>query len=181
MAGLRVASAEDGKSVLEIYSPFCQATSAVSFEIAPPSISEMEKRITETLITYPWLVYEKDNKVLGYAYATQHKSRAAYDWDVDVSIYISEKARGQGVGKKLYQFLFDGLRTLGYFNAYAGIGLPNEASVALHKSMGFNLIGVYNSTGFKGGAWRDVAWFGLRLQPLIINPPAPIKFSQLGL
>ncbi len=179
--GLRVANATDNKAILEIYSPFCLTTSAVSFEIVPPSLQEMEKRIVETLKTYPWLVYEDGGKVLGYAYASQHMARAAYDWDVDVSIYLHEKARGKGIGKKLYQFLFDGLKTLGYFNAYAGIGLPNEASIALHKSLGFNLIGVYNNVGYKGGAWRDVAWFGLKLQAHVLNPAAPIKFSQLGL
>jgi phosphinothricin acetyltransferase len=141
----------------------------------------MEKRIVETLKLYPWLVYEVDGKVLGYAYASQHKERAAYKWDVDVSIYLHEKARGQGVGKKLYKYLFDGLKALGYYNAYAGIGLPNEASIALHKSLGFALIGVYNNVGYKGGAWRDVAWFGLKLQAHVLDPQEPIKFSQLGL
>ena len=181
MGSIRVATAADSKALLEIYAPFCQATSPVSFEIVPPSIQEMEKRIVETIKVYPWLVYEQDNKVLGYAYASQHFNRAAYDWAVNVSIYMHEKARGQGIGKKLYKYLFDGLRTLGYFNAYAGIGLPNEASVTFHKSLGFTLIGVYNNIGCKGGAWRDVAWFGLKLQPPILNPPPPIKFGQLKL
>lgn len=180
MGALRVANASDSKSVAEIYAPFCQASSPVSFEIIAPSIPEMERRILETLRIYPWLVYEQDNKVLGFAYAAQHKTRAAYNWDVDVSIYLREQARGKGVGKKLYQCLFDGLRKLGYFNAYAGIGLPNEASIALHKSCGFTLIGLYNNVGYKGGAWRDVAWFGLKLQPYTLDPPPPIKFGQLG-
>lgn len=181
MALLRVANPSDTKDVLEIYAPFCQASSAVSFETVAPSLLEMEQRIVETLKTHPWLVYDHESKVLGYAFAEQHKSRAAYSWDVDVSVYLHEKARRQGLGRKLYQYLFDGLRTLGYFNAYAGIGLPNEAGIALHKSLGFTLIGVFNNVGYKGGAWRDVAWFGLKLQPHVLNPPAPIKFSQLGL
>lgn len=179
--GIRVATPGDSKAIAEIYAPFCQPSSGVSFEVLPPTAEEMQKRIMITLKTYPWLVYEHDNTVIGYAYADSHKQRAAYDWDVDVSVYIHEKARGKGIGKRLYQHLFDGLRTLGYFNAYAGVGLPNEASVALHKSLGFSLVGVYNSVGYKGGAWRDVAWFALRLQPYIINPPPPIKFSALGL
>lgn len=179
--GFRVATPDDSKAILEIYAPFCQANSPVSFETSVPSIAEMQKRIEETLKTYPWLVFEDNNTVMGYAYADQHRSRAAYAWDVEVSIYLHEKVRGKGYGKKLYKSLFDGLRTLGYFNAYAGIGLPNESSIELHKSMGFSLIGVFSNVGYKGGAWRDVAWFGLRLQPYALNPPPPIKFSQLGL
>lgn len=181
MGSIRVATTNDSKAILEIYAPFCQASSAVSFEIVPPGQAEMEKRIFETLKSYPWLVYEQNNLVVGYAYADQHKARAAYNWDVDVSIYIQEKARGQGIGKKLYKHLFDGLRTLGYYNAYAGIGLPNEASIALHKSVGFNLVGVFGSVGYKGGAWRDVAWFALKLQAYSIEPAPPIKFGQLGI
>lgn len=177
---IRVAKPADAKAIQEIYAPFCLQTSNVSFEIVPPSVEEMEKRITLGLKTYPWLVYESNGAVVGYCYADQHMGRAAYDWDVNVSIYVKEAARQKGIGKRLYQYMFDGLRTLGYFNAYAGVTLPNEPSVALHKSMGFNLIGVYNSVGYKGGAWRDVAWFGLKLQPYAIEPAKPIKFSQLG-
>lgn len=181
MGLIRVANKGDAKAILEIYSPFCLDSSAVSFETCVPSLQEMEHRISSTLEVYPWIVYEQDNKVMGYAYASEHNSRTAYNWSVDVSIYMHEKARGKGNGKRLYRYLFDGLRTLGYFNAYGGVGLPNEASIALHKSLGFSLIGVYNNVGYKGGAWRDVAWFALRLQPHVLNPPAPIKFSQLGL
>lgn len=178
--GIRVATANDAKAILAIYAPFCQPNSAVSFETVPPTQEEMQKRIVITLKTYPWLVWEQNGEIVGYAYADQHKSRAAYNWDVDVSIYLLEKVRGKGIGKKLYQALFDGLKTLGYFNAYAGITLPNEASLALHKSLGFTLVGVYNNVGFKGGAWRDVAWFALKLQPYNLNPEPPIKFSSLG-
>ncbi len=181
MGLIRVATTADAKAILDIYAPFCMPSSGISFEIKPPSPAEMETRITETLKDYPWLVYEEANNVLGFAYAGQHKERAAYNWDVDVSIYMHEKAKGKGTGKKLYQHLFDGLKALGYFNAYAGIGLPNEASIALHKSLGFSLVGVFNHVGYKGGAWRDVAWFALKLQPYVLDPPKPIKFSQLGL
>lgn len=179
--GIRVATPNDVKAILDIYAPFCQPSSAVSFETAPPSQEEMHKRLVITLKTYPWLVWEQTGVVVGYAYADQHKSRAAYNWDVDVSVYLQENARGKGIGKKLYQALFDGLRTLGYYNAYAGITLPNAASLALHESLGFTRIGIYYSVGYKGGAWRDVAWYGLKLQPYAINPEPPIKFSSLGL
>lgn len=177
----RVAKPADAKAVVDIYAPFCQASSAVTFDVIPPSVEEMQKKMTITLKSYPWLAYEEGGVLLGYAYADQHRSREAYKWDVDVSIYLHEKVRGKGVGKKLYQNLFDGLRTLGYFNAYAGIGLPNPASLALHESLGFTRIGVYHNVGFKAGAWRDVAWFGLKLQAYTLNPAEPIKFSQLGL
>ncbi len=181
MGLIRVATVADSKAILSIYSPFCQALTAVALEQKAPTLEEMEKRVAETLKAYPWLVYEHDGVVLGYTYAEQHKNKAAFNWDVDVHVFLHEKIRGQGIGKKLYKHLFDGLRTLGYYNAYASIGLPNEAAIALHKTLGFNLVGVFNSVAFKGGAWRDVACFALKLQAHELNPQPPIKFSQLGL
>ncbi len=181
MGSIRVATAADSKAILSIYAPFCQASTAVALELRAPTPEEMEKRVVDTLKVYPWLVYEQDGVVLGYAYADQHKGKAVFNWDVDVFVFLNEKIRRQGIGKKLYKHLFDGLRTLGYYNAYASIGLPNEGGVALHKAMGFGLVGVFNNVAFKNGAWRDVAWFSLRLQPHDLNPQPPIKFSQLGL
>ncbi len=178
MESIRVASINDADKILEIYSPFCLPSSAVSFEIRPPTFDDMRSRIATTLETYPWLVCERDDLVVGYAYASQHKIRAAYDWSVDVSVYLGEGARGQGVGTKLYLRLFDVLRKLGYFNAYAGVTIPNDASIALHKSLGFVELARYPHVGYKG-AWRDTVWLGLQLQPLIAEPPSPHKFCDL--
>lgn len=181
MAQIRVAKPADCNAILDIYAPFCQPSSPVSFELVPPSPPDIQKQLVITLKNYPWIVYEQSGTVVGYAYADQHQSIGAFDWDVNVHIYLKESVRGKGLGKQLYNFLFDGLRTLGYYNAYANITLPNEAALALHKSVGFTLVGVRNSTAYKGGAWRDVALFALKLQPYAIDPPKPIKFSQLGM
>jgi len=176
---IRVADGNDAAAVLAIYAPFCGPDSAVSFEIEPPALDDMRSRIISTLETLPWLVaYAADGTVLGYAYAAHHKTRAAYRWSVDVSIYLSSGARHQGLGSKLYTRLFDILREQGYVNAYAGITLPNDASVALHRSLGFYEVGVYEQVGFKSGRWHDVIWLALRLQHHAENPAEPIAFVE---
>ena len=105
--------------------------------------------------------------------ASSHRTRAAYQWSVDVSVYVHERARRRGVGRALYGALFGILRQQGFYSAYAGIALPNPASVRLHESMGFQPVGVYRSVGYKLGAWRDVGWWHLALRPAI-EPPAPL-------
>jgi L-amino acid N-acyltransferase YncA len=152
----------DAQSVAEIYAPFV-SDGATSFEAVAPDAAEIRKRIAEITPRYPWLVFEAAGKVVGYAYASQHRSRHAYQWSTDVSVYILESARKQRVGRALYTALFDLLRRQGYFNAYAGITLPNPGSVRLHESMGFATVGVYSRVGFKFGRWHDVVWLQLRL------------------
>lgn len=159
---VRAANASDVEAILAIYTPFCTSTH-VSFEESPPSMEEMSRRVLET--PYPWLVCELEGQVAGYAYASRHRERAAYRWSVEVSAYVAEGRRGRGVGRLLYAELFALLRELGYYKAFAGIGLPNEASVALHQAMGFELIGVFRGIGFKHGRWHDVAWYQLSLRP----------------
>jgi len=176
---IRVADANDAAAVLAIYAPFCGPDSAVSFEIEPPTLDDMRSRIISTLETLPWIVaYSADGTVLGYAYAAHHKARAAYRWSVDVSIYLSSGARHQGLGSKLYTKLFDILRAQNYVNAYAGITLPNDASVALHRSLGFYEVGVYEQVGFKSGRWHDVIWLALRLQHHAEAPAEPVTFAE---
>ncbi len=170
---LRTAAPSDAEAVAAIYSPIVRDTT-ISFELAPPSIDEMRARIASTLKLLPWLVsLDENGAVNGYAYASKHRERAAYQWSVDVTAYIREDARGQGVGKRLYAKLLAELVELGYFQAFAGIALPNEASVALHESMGFEAVGVYRRVGFKLGAWRDVGWWQKQLQAPTAEPGAP--------
>ncbi|MBS1992634.1 MAG: N-acetyltransferase [Cyanobacteria bacterium SZAS LIN-2] len=176
---IRVATEGDAAAILAIYAPFCGPDSAVSFEIEPPSLDEMRSRIASTLPALPWIVaHSADGKLLGYAYAAMHKTRAAYRWSVDVTIYLGPDARRQGVGRRLYTRLFDILRGQGYVNAYAGITLPNEASQGLHRAMGFYEVGVYEQVGFKSGKWHDVIWLALRLQHHSETPAEPITFSE---
>jgi L-amino acid N-acyltransferase YncA len=177
---IRVASVDDTEAILDIYAPFCLPDAIASFELAPPSLEEMRKRITSILTKYPFLVYEVDKKVVGYASASQYHVRAAYDWSVTVSIYLLETARGLGVGRKLYTALFQILRKQNFFNAYAGITIPNPASIGLHQSMGFVEVGLTPKVGYKAGQWLDVALLCLELQPHVADPRAPISFPELS-
>jgi phosphinothricin acetyltransferase len=115
-------------------------------------------------------VAESGESVFGYAYGSAHRARAAYRWSVDTSVYVASAWQRQGVGRALYATLMERLAALGYVNAFAGITVPNPASVALHESVGFTPVGVFRSVGYKLGAWRDVGWWALQLTE---PPPEP--------
>jgi phosphinothricin acetyltransferase len=181
---LRVATPEDAEALAAIYDPVV-ADTAISFELEPPGPDEMRRRIVATLARLPWLVsVDAQGCVDGYAYASRHRERAAYQWAVDVSAYVREDARGRGLGKCLYERLLAELAALGYFQACAGIALPNAASVALHEAVGFRPVGVYPQIGFKLGRWRDVGWWVRPLQaagtPRGGAPPEPRAFQGLS-
>lgn len=176
---IRLATAQDGKAVAAIYRPVV-ADTAISFETMPPDDSEMARRIDETLQAYPWLVCDIDGRTAGYAYAARHRVRGAYQWSVDTSVYIADAYRRRGVGRGLYTSLFAILATQGYFNAFAGIALPNPASVALHESTGFEPIGVYRRVGYKLGRWHDVGWWQLTLKPHEASPSAPRNVAAVS-
>ncbi len=175
---IRIADESDAQALLDIYAPLV-CNSIISFELLPPSLEEMRQRITETLDLFPWLVLESDHQILGYAYSSSHRSRLAYQWSVDVSIYIDPQAHRRGYGRKLYQTLFNILRIQGFYTALAGIALPNQGSVGLHESMGFELVGVYKNVGYKFGEWRDVGWWELRLKEYDKPPNPPLWFKDL--
>src|SRR5688500_12472648 len=177
---IRSIELSDASAVREIYAPFV-SDSATSFELVPPDIAAMEQRIRELTVQYPWLVFEADGTVLGYAYASSHRTRWAYQWCVEVSVYVHERARRRGVARALYGALFDVLRRQGYVNAYAGITLPNPSSVGLHESLGFVPIGVYSRVGFKFGRWHDVAWLELRLTGDAEPPNDPLPANRVPL
>lgn len=166
---------DDAAAVAEIYRPVVETT-AISFEELAPSPEEMEQRMQQTMRWSPWLVAEVDGEVTGYAYATSHRSRAAYLWSVDVSVYVGENRRGKGVGRALYDELLGLLRRQGFFNVYAGVTLPNPVSVALHRAIGMQPIGVYPEVGYKFGRWWDVMWLGMRIAPSSgpVEEPVPL-------
>ena len=165
---IRLATPADAPTIGAMYRPIVESTT-ISFETVAPDEGEMRARIVETLRTHPWLVFERDGHVLGYAYATRHRARDAYRWSVDTSVYVTDSARGQRIGLALYSSLFAILEAQGFARAYAGIALPNPASVGLHERIGFVPIGVYHAVGYKLGAWRDVGWW----EKAIAAPPAP--------
>jgi L-amino acid N-acyltransferase YncA len=170
---VRFADESHAAAIADIYRPIVEST-AISFETDPPGRDEMARRIIETTRQHPWLVCEIGGRVAGYAYATRHRVRSAYRWSVDTSVYVDESFRQGGVGRGLYASLFAILAAQGYFNAYAGIALPNAASVGLHEAVGFRKIGVYQRVGYKFGEWRDVGWWQLELKAHEQSPAEPL-------
>ena len=164
--------ARDAAACVGIYTPYVTGT-WVSFDEAAPTAREFEAQIVATSERYPWLVLEDAGVVIGYAYAAQHRVRAAYRWAVDVGIYVDPRRHRRGAGRMLYEALFDLLRRQRLHSAIAGIGLPNEASIGLHRALGFEHVGTYRSIGWKAGAWRDVSWWQLRLAPDGAGDDAP--------
>jgi phosphinothricin acetyltransferase len=176
-ATIHLATEDDAGQILSIYGPFCYTH--VSFEVEAPSLEEMRRRIAAQAGKLPWLVCDEDGTVLGYVYASLHRSRAAYQWSVDVSAYIADGYRRRGIGRALYTSLFRLLALQGYVNAYAGVALPNPASVGLHESVGFTPVGVYHGVGFKYGAWHDTGWWERSLRERTPNPPPPVPLEVL--
>jgi len=168
---IRDATAGDVETIADIYRTYVDA-SAVSFEEAAPDAGEILVRM-QADPGLPWLAAESEGGVLGYAYATKHRQRAAYRWSVDCSVYLKAGEGGRGIGRLLYASLLPLLRDLGYHRAYAGIALPNDASVRLHESMGFVLVGVYEAVGYKQGTWHDVGWWQFPLQNAGVGAGAP--------
>ncbi|HLV97053.1 MAG TPA: arsinothricin resistance N-acetyltransferase ArsN1 family B [Ktedonobacterales bacterium] len=174
---IRLAHLEDAPAIQAIYAPIVIST-PTSFELTPPTVEEMRQRIEQKLLTHPWVVYEAQGKVVGSAYASVYRARAAYQWSVEVSVYLHEQWRGQGIGRALYTSLFALLRLQGFYSVYAGITLPNPASVALHETMGLRPLGVYQRVGYKLGAWHDVGWWQGTLQPHLFEPTAPLSLPE---
>ncbi|MCM3887617.1 GNAT family N-acetyltransferase [Frankia sp. R82] len=191
MVRIRAAQASDAAGVRAVYAPFVTGTAA-TFEEEIPTVEAMQARMAAGP-RLPWLVAEAapdsgtdtdtdtgdrncqpTPAIVGYAYAALHGERAAYRWSVNASVYLSAAFHRQGLGRRLYARLFAELRALGYLNVYAGITLPNAASVGLHTAVGFTPLGVYPRIGHKLGAWRDVGWYSLPLvTPLPAAPAEP--------
>jgi phosphinothricin acetyltransferase len=161
----------DAAACATIYAPHVEA-GATSFEEVPPDPARFAERIAGIAATYPWLVAEREGEVVGFSYACPHRARPAYRWAVEVSVYVAAEERGRGHGRALYHELLERLRQQRFQVACAGITLPNEASVALHESLGFVAVGVYRRIGWKDGSWRDVGWWQLELAPVEDGHPA---------
>ncbi|MBS1678663.1 MAG: N-acetyltransferase [Actinobacteria bacterium] len=160
----------DAAACAAIYAPSVEST-PISFELEPPDAAEFSRRIKGCSATHQFLVGEAGGHVVGYAYACRWRERAAYDWAVEVSVYVDSAHKGRGVGRALYTELLDRLRVQGFRIAVAGITLPNPASIALHERMGFQSIGVLSRVGWKLGSWHDVGYWQLLLQPDAADPP----------
>ena len=175
---IRAATPGDAAAIAAIYAPVVEGTT-ISFEEVAPTAAEMAERIARGLERWPWLVDERDGGIAGYVYAGEHRSRTSYRWSCDVSAYVREDMRGKGVGTALYGALLRILAAQGFQRAFAGITLPNDASVALHRRVGFELVGTYPEAGYKFGAWHDTAWYTRPLNARGRTPAEPIPFVRL--
>jgi L-amino acid N-acyltransferase YncA len=176
---IRLATITDAAAILKIYAPYIQHTS-ITFETEVPTVEAFAERIENYLINWPWLVYEVDDIIAGYAYASRYRERVAYQWSVECSVYVHDDYLRTGIAGKLYKVLFTLLKQQGFCNVYAVINLPNDRSVAFHESMGFTYFATYEQVGYKLGQWKNVGWWRLIINDFIQEPPAPIKFENLN-
>ena len=168
---LRLVTPADAPAILAIYTPYILDT-AITFEEAVPTEEEFTRRVRSVLEQYPYLAMEEDGEILGYAYASRVRSRAAYDWSAELSVYVRQDCRGRGVGRRLYGCLLE-LLTLQHIHlAYGVVALPNERSHRLHMALGFRLLKRFPEMGYKMGAWWDIGWYEKVLYPAQV-PPAP--------
>ncbi len=168
---LRTATLDDAAGIAAVYAPYVAST-PISFELVPPSGAEMAERIARVTAHAPWLVVEEEHGVTGYAYLSRHHERAAYQWSVDCAVYVANGRRRAGLGRALYTTLFELGRLQGFCAVHAGVTLPNVASVGLHEAFGFVPVARYPKVGHKLGAWHDVGWWQLELNPRDQAPPA---------
>ena len=157
---IRKIQAEDAAQICEIYNYYILNT-IITFEESTVSTAEMRSRIIQTIQKHPWFVYEQNNQIVGYAYASEWKSRCAYKHSVETTVYLRNDAKGNGLGTLLYQELIDQLRNKNIHAAIGGIALPNDASVALHEKLGFVKIGQFREVGYKFDNWIDVGYWEL--------------------
>lgn len=162
----------DGAACAAIYAPYVRDSFA-SFEEEPPSAIEMAQRIERISVTHPWLIIDRHGEAAGFAYASPHSDRAAYRWAADVTVYVMADHQRCGLARQLYGALLGLLHEQGIQIAYAGIALPNAASVGLHETLGFMSFAVYRKIGYKAGAWHDVGWWQQRLIPADDKPAEP--------
>ena len=176
---IRPAKIQDALQIHAIYAPFVKS-SYTTYEYTIPSVSEMADRIEKTLEKYPWIVYEQDGRILGYAYGCQHRGRIGYQFCVETAIYIAPNGRRAGIGKVLYNTLFEILKIQGFYCAVAWINIPNEASVGFHKACGFKEAGKYK-VAVKFGNWTDTLIAHKYLKEMIDGeqPPSPTPFLEL--
>ncbi len=171
-ATIRDATPGDAQACAAIYRPYVMDT-AITFELDPPSAVELGARIESALGTHAWVVLEQDARVVGYVYGSPFRSRAAYHWSCEVSVYLERGRVRTGGGRALYDALLDRLTERGFRQAVAVMTLPNEPSLALHRAMGFETIGTLRRIGWKHGAWHDVAWAQRELAPGDEAPAEP--------
>ena len=173
---IRLAGADDAAAIAAIYRPYV-ADSWISFEEAAPNAAEIARRMSRPI--HPWLVVEDGGRIVGFASTSPMRDRAAYRWSVETGLYLAPEAQGRGLGRRLLAAHLDLLERIGFVTIIAGIALPNDASVTLHRKLGFTLAGIERGVGFKHGRWIDVARWQRDLAPRVHHPRDPIPYSSL--
>jgi len=175
---IRLITENDADEVLSVYRYYTDNT-AVSFEYEAPTKDEYIQRIITNTEKYPWLVCLHNNKIIGFAYASTHRYRAAYQWSPESTIYFAPDFHTKGIGRIIYETLFLLLKLQGYYNLFAGVTLPNEKSVGFHRALGFKEVGIFKNIGYKHGNWHHTHWFQIDLAEHILNPPIPRKLNEV--
>lgn len=174
---VRFATPADSPALLGIYGQYIHTP--VTFEYSLPTQDEFAGKIADISRHYPYLVAEDDGRTAGYAYAHRFKERAAYQWGAELSVYLDQNAAGRGLGKKLYALLMEILKLQGVRTVYGGVTLPNRASEALHRSLGFEVLGTYHNAGYKNSKWHDVAWFEKQIGEYDLEPKPIIGVNDI--
>ena len=174
-----MATEDDAEAIVEIYAPIVR-DSAISFEDDVPTVEEMRRRIREKLVSYPWFVAEENGELLGYGYAGPLRTRAAYRWSAEVSMYIRPDVQQKGVGTAIGMKMTEALYRMGIVTLFGGTTLPNPASDGIYRASGFEQVGVWRNAGFKHGKWHDVGWYQRSIRDLDGEPPPFVAFSQLS-
>ncbi len=174
---VRLAEARDIPAMLGLYAPYISTT--VTFEYTLPTPEEFLRRFHTFTAQLPWLVYEEQGEVLGYAYASLPFERAAYQWCAEPSIYLAKSVQGKGVGKLLYRCLEEILRQQGYQVLYALVTSENAPSLAFHEALGYVRRADFPACGFKNNRWLGVIWLEKRLASVESPSNFPIKWQDV--
>lgn len=182
---IRIATKQDAPALLAIYAPYVEHT-AITFEYDVPTVLEFANRMETILPSYPYLVAELDGKAVGYAYASRFKSRPAYDWAVEVSIYVDENYHGKGIGSRLYAALENSLRMQNILNVNACIAYPaqddsylTKGSVLFHEHCGYQMVGTFHQCGYKFNRWYDMVWMEKHIGEHAEHQPSVIPFCEV--
>ena len=183
---IRSAGEDDAEALLEIYAPYVENT-AITFEYAVPSPEEFRARIRGKLQKYPYLVAQRGEELLGYAYTSAFVGRAAYDYSAETTIYLKQTQRKQGLGRKLYRALEDVSAAQGILNLNACIGYPEaedahltKNSVQFHRHLGYTWVGQFHRCGYKFGTWYDMVWMEKLIGEHPASPAPLIPFPELS-
>lgn len=173
---IRFAAPADAEALLFIYAQYIDT--AVTFEYTLPSVREFRERILHISESYPYLVYERDGEILGYAYAHRYAEREAYQWGAELSVYLDRNMLSRGLGTRLYTALIELLKLQGVRTVYGLVTRPNEKSDRLHAAMGFTDAGATHNAGYKAGKWRDVTTYEKAIAPYDDNPAPPVSIGR---